>query len=150
MKLQLIATIALMATFAHAAPGIPVTYTFATLNMDGTPITDLAGAKVYYGTQSSNYTHMIDIPGGVPGATVTFIVPASSNLLPDVTYYLNGTAYNTAGLESDFCTEIAKSYTIKTSPRGIEALTGGVAVWTYVIANDGLKFVRRWAMEKVE
>lgn len=89
---------------SHAAD-VTVTWTFASQNMDGTPLTDLAGAKVYYGTSSSNYNHIIDIPGGQPGQTHSFTV---SNLVEGVTYYLNGTAYNTAGLESDFCTEVAK------------------------------------------
>ena len=84
---------------------IVVAWTFATNNVDGTPLTDLAGARVYYGTASSNYTHVITVPGGQPGgagrATVT-------GLVEGVAYYLTGTAYNAAGLESDFCNEVRK------------------------------------------
>ena len=84
---------------------ITVAWTFATNNVDGTPLTDLAGAKVYYGTASSNYTHVVTVPGGVPGgagrATVT-------GLTAGVTYYLTGTAYNAAGMESDCCNEVRK------------------------------------------
>ena len=88
---------------ACRAAEVRVAWTFADRNTDGTPLTDLAGAKVYYGTASSNYTHVVDVPGGVPGsegrATVT-------GLAHGVAYYLNGTAYNAAGLESDFCNEV--------------------------------------------
>jgi hypothetical protein len=85
------------------AASVTVAWTFATRNTDGSELTDLAGAKVYYGTASSNYTHVVTVPGGVPGgegrATVT-------GLTEGVAYYLTGTAYNTAGLESDFANEI--------------------------------------------
>ena len=87
------------------AAQITVAWNFAASNMDGTPLTDLAGGKVYYGLTSSNYTHVIDVPGGEPGQAGSFTV---TGLVEDVTYYLNGTAYNTAGLESDFCSEVVK------------------------------------------
>ncbi len=32
-----------------------------TINSDGSPLTDLAGYKVYYGTSSYIYTHSVDI-----------------------------------------------------------------------------------------
>ena len=96
--------LALLCGVAHCAD-VTVSWTFATNNTGGTPLTDLAGAKVYYGTASSNYTQVIDVPGGEPGQTVSCTV---TGLVEGVTYFLNGTAYNTAGLESDFCTEVAK------------------------------------------
>jgi len=90
------------------ASDVTVYWTFATNNVDGTPITDLAGAKVYYGTASSNYTHVVDAGmGGAegPGDNGSFTV---TGLVFGVRYYLNGTAYNTCGLESDFCNEVSK------------------------------------------
>ena len=30
------------------------------INEDGTPLTDLAGYKIYYGTASGNYTNNVD------------------------------------------------------------------------------------------
>jgi len=84
---------------------ITVTWTFATHNMDGTAITDLVGAKVYYGTESGNYPFVIDVPGGEPGETRSYTI---TGLEPGETYYLNGTAYNTAGLESDLVEEIVR------------------------------------------
>ena len=80
---------------------VSVWWTMPTENLDGTPLTDLAGAKVYYGTSSSNYTQVVD--AGLTNAfTVTWLVFGTM-------YYFNGTAYSTAGLESDFCNEVAKS-----------------------------------------
>ena len=79
---------------------VSLTWTMPTRNIDGTPLTDLAGAKVYYGTASSNYMHVVDV-GLCEAATIT-------GLTAGATYYLNGTAYNAAGLESDFCAEVAK------------------------------------------
>jgi hypothetical protein len=85
---------------AARAAEITVRWTFATNNVDGSPLTDLAGAKVYYGLASSNYHAFIDV-GMVTHYTVT-------GLTAGVTHYLNGTAYNRAGLESDFCSEVAE------------------------------------------
>lgn len=86
-------------TFLHAGE-ISLTWTMPTNTVDGIPLTDLAGAKVYYGVASSNYTAVIDV-GNTNACTIT-------GLEEGVTYYLNGTAYNTSGLESDFCNEAVK------------------------------------------
>ena len=75
--------------------------------MDGTPLIDLGGAKIYYGTNSYNYTHVIDV-GMVTNYTIT-------NLELGKKYYFNGVAYNTAGLESDFTIEVSKIPSIKPS-----------------------------------
>jgi Fibronectin type III domain len=64
-----------------------------TENTDGTPITDLAGYHVYYGTNSSNLTQTVDIVG----ATVTSYVVRG---LAAGTYYFAVSAYNGSGLES--------------------------------------------------
>jgi len=100
----LTAIMALVASVSGAAE-VSVAWTFATQNIDGTPLTDLAGAKVYWGTASSNYTHVADVPGGQPGGPGSYTI---SNLTAGVTYYVNGTAYNTEGLESDFCAEVVR------------------------------------------
>jgi hypothetical protein len=97
-----------------SAAEVSVRWTFAATNMDGTPVTDLAGAKVYYGTTSSNYTHVLVMPGGEPGHERCYTV---TGLVEGVQYYLNGTAYNTAGLESDFCREVAKVASVNQAPQ---------------------------------
>jgi hypothetical protein len=121
MKHFLIALFVLLNSYVVAA-SVTVRWTFATNNVDGTPLVDLAGAKVYYGTSSSNYTQVVDVPGGQPGQSKSFTV---TNLSEGVRYYLNGTAYNIAGLESDFCREVSKIASKKpNSPKNIR--NGGI------------------------
>lgn len=72
-----------------------------TENEDGTPLTDLAGYKIYYGKDSGLYSNEIIIDD--PGVTTHLV----SNLLPD-TYYFSATAYNSTGIESSFSGEAIK------------------------------------------
>jgi hypothetical protein len=73
-----------------------------TLEWDPNSEPDLAGYKFYYGTSSENYTNVIDV-----GNQVTYTV---TGLKPGETYYFAVTAYNTAGLESDYSNEVV--YTV--------------------------------------
>lgn len=79
------------ATLSWAAPA---TYT------NGTPLTDLAGYKVYYGTASGAYTQSADV-----GKVTSYKI---SNL-PNATYFFAVTAYNTAQTESAYSNEVSKS-----------------------------------------
>jgi hypothetical protein len=63
-------------------------------NEDGSPLTDLAGYRIHYGTSSTNLTNSINV-GNETEATV-------SNLQSGVTYYIALTSYNTSGNESDY------------------------------------------------
>ena len=65
------------------------------------PDTDpgLAGYKLYYGTQSGNYSLVVDV-----GNSTTYL---ASNLQAGTTYYFAATAYDTAGLESGYSNEIS-------------------------------------------
>jgi len=96
----ILAALILAAGIAGAAE-ISVQWDMPTTNIDGTPLTDLAGARVYVGTSSSNYTWTVDA-GMAESLSVT-------GLTAGATYYFNGTAYNEAGVESDFCNEVAKT-----------------------------------------
>lgn len=69
-----------------------------TTNADGTPLTDLAGYKLYYGPSSGNYTQNIDV-----GAVITY---KAANL-PDGLYFFVVTAYDTMGNESDYSNEVS-------------------------------------------
>ena len=69
----------------------------ATIAWDTNPEPDIAGYKVYYGTASRTYTEIVDI-GNV--TTVDLV-------LSEGVYFLNVTAYNVSGLESDFSEELA-------------------------------------------
>jgi hypothetical protein len=107
-------SILLLAALAATVQAAEVTvqWTFPTNNVDGSALTDLAGAKVYYGTASSNYTSSVTVPGGVPGGVG---VKTITGLKAGTTYYFVGTAYNVAGLESDHCAEVSKKATTKPS-----------------------------------
>ncbi len=70
-------------------------------NADGTPLTDLAGFKVYYGTSSRNYTSSLDV-GNVTTRTVT-------NLADGPTYYFAVTAYDAMRNESSLSNEVIKA-----------------------------------------
>jgi hypothetical protein len=70
-----------------------------TTNADGTPLTDLAGYKIYYGTLTRNYTKVINV-----GNVTTYTI---ENLNPD-TYYFAVTAYDNSGNESGYSNEVSK------------------------------------------
>jgi hypothetical protein len=72
-----------------------------TTNIDGTPLTDLAGYKIYYGPTSGSYTNTLDV-GNVTTSAV-------NNLTDGLTYYFTVSAYNSAGVESSFSNEVSKT-----------------------------------------
>jgi hypothetical protein len=73
-----------------------LSWTPPTTNIDGTPLTDLAGYVIYYGTSSSNYTNIVDV-----GNVNTYSV----NGLPSGTIYFAVTAYDTSGYQSGYSNE---------------------------------------------
>jgi hypothetical protein len=109
MRSAIVVLCLLVAGVASAAD-LTVEWTFATNNVDGTALVDLAGAKIYYGTSSSNYTEVVDVPGGEPGQRCTFTI---TGLVAKTTYFVNGTAYNDEGLESDLCDEVSRRVTTR-------------------------------------
>lgn len=70
-----------------------------TENEDGTPLVNLAGYRVYYGTVTGSYTETIAID--LPGVTRYLI----ENLAPG-RYFLVMTAVNSLGTESDYTPEL--------------------------------------------
>ncbi|HEX4674813.1 MAG TPA: fibronectin type III domain-containing protein [Steroidobacteraceae bacterium] len=88
-------------------PTTPVTGTTVTLgwvapteNSNGTPITDLAGYKIHYGTTSENYTKVV----AVSNPSLSRYVLDS---LASGTYFFAITAYNSKGIESTLSGEIS-------------------------------------------
>jgi hypothetical protein len=65
---------------------------------DGTALTDLAGFRIHYGRMSGTYDYQIDV--NTPGV-MTYVV---EDLVPGE-WFFTVTAYDTAGLESDFSNE---------------------------------------------
>jgi hypothetical protein len=76
-----------------------------TENVDDSPLTDLAGYTVYWGTSVGVYSDERDVPCAVPGTladcVVDMYVVDDAVMLPNTTYYFVMTSYNEAGLESD-------------------------------------------------
>jgi Fibronectin type III domain len=70
-----------------------LSWTAPTENTNGTPITDLAGYHIYYGTSASAMTTIITIASA---AETSYVV---GGLAPG-TYYFAVVAYNSAGMDS--------------------------------------------------
>jgi len=78
---------------------ITLNWTAPTENTDGTPLTDLSGYDIHYGTKSGNYTQSVSVSN--PGIA-TYVV---DNLTPG-TYYFSVSAVNSAGTESPLSSEV--------------------------------------------
>jgi hypothetical protein len=71
-------------------------------NTDGSPLDDLAGYRIYYGTASGRYDHSVTIAGAdATGYTLDH--------LPAGTYYAVVKAYAGDGTESDASAEVSKT-----------------------------------------
>jgi len=70
-----------------------------TTNADGTPLTDLAGYRVYYGSASGVYEQTKDV-----GNVTTFPV---TGLMSATLYFFVATAYDTSNNESAFSNEVS-------------------------------------------
>jgi len=75
---------------------VSLSWNIPTINADGSPLSDLAGYKIYYGTSSGNYSNSVDVGNNV-GASVSS--------LPSGTWCFAVTAYDTSNNESAYSTE---------------------------------------------
>jgi len=80
-----------------------ITWIAPTQNSDGSPLSNLAGYHVYYGTSSSSLTQMQAIAGA--GATSAVV----GNLTSGNTWYFGVKAYTNTGVESDMSNISSKS-----------------------------------------
>lgn len=70
-----------------------LSWTAPTTNTDGSPLTDLAGFRIYYGNDPANLSNRIDINNpGVNSHTVDNLTTG--------TWYFESSAFNSAGVES--------------------------------------------------
>jgi hypothetical protein len=70
-----------------------------TQNADGTPLKDLAGYRIHYGTASGEYTETIEIDSaGMTSYVIDGIAPGR--------YYLAMTSVNSQDMESDYSAEV--------------------------------------------
>ena len=79
-----------------------MSWTPPTENQDNTPLTDLAGYRIYYGVSSGNYSDSIVINN--PGLTSYLIENLAS-----ATWYFSMTAVNSSDIESVNSAEVSKS-----------------------------------------
>lgn len=70
-------------------------------NVDGTPLSDLAGYRIYYGSDSRNYSDEVAIDGS--GITSQDVLLASGS------YYFAMTALDADGNESAYSNEVVKT-----------------------------------------
>ncbi len=87
-------------TAAALAGTVTLSWQAPTENADGTPLVDLRGYKVHFGTKSKTYSSTVQV--GNPGLT-TYVVQN----LPAGEYYFALTSYNSAGIESSLSPEVS-------------------------------------------
>lgn len=71
-----------------------------TENTDGSPLTNLSGYEIYYGTASGNYTQSVSVGNA---GLATYVV---DNLSPG-TYYFTVSAVNADGTQSPMSSEVS-------------------------------------------
>ena len=70
-------------------------------NTDGSYAGDLAGYVIYWGTESGNYDQQVRVDNvGLTAYVVDGLKPAG--------YFFTATAFNSAGVESDYSNEVAR------------------------------------------
>lgn len=86
-------TIDVTARGAPTTGSATLSWVAPTHNTDGTPVTNLAGFRIYYGTNADALTQTIDVPG--PTTTAYIIEKLAAG-----TYFFAVAAYTTMGTES--------------------------------------------------
>ncbi len=90
-------------TVTQSATGsATLTWTPPTANTDGSPLTDLTGYKIYYGTSRGNYPNEIMVDN--PGLATYVIENLSAN-----TYFFVTKSVNSQQIESEFSNEASKT-----------------------------------------
>ena len=89
----------LTVVFAAIPKDAILNWSAPTTNTDGTPVTDLAGYRVYCGTVTGIYPTVMDV-GNITSYKVSDILTA------DKTYYCAITAYDFNGNESAYSNEV--------------------------------------------
>lgn len=78
---------------------VTLTWMPPTQNSDGSTLQDLKGYKIHYGAAPGAYTGVVDIANA---GVASYVLDS----LPSGLHYIAMTAYNVAGEESDFSTEV--------------------------------------------
>jgi len=85
---------------------VTISWDNPTENVDNSPLTDLAGNKIYYGVASRTYS------GQIAYNDLTKPTYQITGLTPAHIYYITVTAVNSAGLESAFGNEIPVDFKV--------------------------------------
>lgn len=106
----LIASLILLFGLAANAAEVDITWQAPTQNVDGTPLTDLAGFTVYVGESTRNYTQSVVINDPTAtSAVVQVTIPLSQG---DNDVYIAMTASDDDGNESAYSNEIVQTVTV--------------------------------------
>ena len=115
----------------NACSAITLNWTAPTTNTDGSPLTDLAGYRLYYGISSGSYSYYIPLD-----AVTTYTFTSLDN----GTYYFVVTAVNAAGVESNSSNQVSRTETANGSCANPLFKIGG-SMYDYQViqtAYDGL------------
>jgi hypothetical protein len=102
LMLLIVLMLTLPISAENAFSAITLHWTAPTTNTDGSPLTNLAGYRLYYGTSSGSYSHYIPLDDEV---TYTF------TSLSNGTYYFVVTAINSVGVESYSSNQVSRTET---------------------------------------
>lgn len=86
---------------SSALGSVSLSWAAPTLNEDGTTLTDLAGYKIYYGTNANDLNTMIRIDNS---SVLTYLI---DNLAPN-TYFFAAAAFNSSGVDSELSGQISR------------------------------------------
>jgi hypothetical protein len=88
---------------APATHSTSLSWTSPTENTDGSVLSDLSGYHIYYGTDRTQLTNVVDVPGiGVQ----TYVV----DNLASGTWYFSIAAYNSRNTDGDFSNLVIRSF----------------------------------------
>jgi hypothetical protein len=93
-------------TVAQANSGagnVTLSWTAPTVNTDGTPLTDLAGYKIYYGTSASSMSNVITVSNGVTSYVIEGLTAG--------TWYFAVQSYTSTGAQSALSNVVSKTIT---------------------------------------
>jgi len=77
-----------------------LSWTVPTTRTDGTPLTEIAGFRIYYGTSMEGYPNMVPVANGLTTYMVT-------NLTSGTTYHFAATVLDASGVESDLSNPVS-------------------------------------------
>jgi hypothetical protein len=84
---------------------VTISWTAPDRYTNNTPLTDLAGYRIFIGTTPGSYEQTIDIPINETRATMRHTL---KNLPSGHTYFIAVKAYNKSGIESNYSNEVNK------------------------------------------